>query len=78
MESDANQKSDGAQNAGVADLRTQLRTTLTVEFERALSSAVALTEDQRKALSKLVTDDGVTSQTILKALNAAKKDATNE
>jgi pimeloyl-CoA synthetase len=49
-----------------------------VEFERALSSAVALTEDQRKALSKLVTDDGVTSQTILKALNAAKKDATNE
>ena len=78
MESDANQQSDGTQSLGATDLRTKLRTTLTDEFQRALSAATAITEDQRKVLSELVADDHVTSQTILKALGPAKKDAANE
>ena len=77
MESEANQQCDGTQRADVADLRTQLRATLIDEFQQALSSAAAITEEQRNALRKIVTDDSVTSQAVLKALNTTRKDPPN-
>jgi hypothetical protein len=81
MENNANQQSDATRSAESVDLRTKLRITLNEEFQKALSLAAAITEDQRKALNKLVADDNVTSQAILKALNPvihAKEDTKNE
>jgi hypothetical protein len=78
MESDTKARSDTKQIVEIADLRTQLRTNLAAEFQQALCLATALTDEQRQALSKLVTDESATAQTILKCLTADKKAEPNE
>jgi len=78
MESDTQERSGLKQIVEIADLRTQLRTNLVAEFQQALCLATALTDEQRQALSKLVTDESVTAQTILKSLAPAKKTEPNE
>jgi hypothetical protein len=77
MEPDSIAQSDGKQSTKVADLRTELRTNLGTEFERALSRMASLTDEQRQALFKLVTDERVTEQAILKALAPTKKSESN-
>jgi hypothetical protein len=78
MENDAGKRHDIMQTTEIADLRTHLRNNLLAEFQEALNSKATLTVDQRQALIKLVTDDLVTSQAILKALNPVKKNESNE
>ena len=78
MESDSNERSDAKQIVEISDLRTQLRTNLAAEFQQALCLATALTDEQRQALSKLVTDESVAAHTILKSLAPAKKTEPNE
>ena len=76
MESDAKQRSGAS--GEIADLRAQLRINLIAEFQQTLRLATALTDEQRQALSKLVTDGGVTAQAILKSLTPVKKIEPNE
>lgn len=78
MESDPKQRTDVEQVVEIADLRTQLRANLVTEFQQALSLATTLTDEQRQALSKLVTDETVTAQAILKSLAPAKKTEPDE
>ena len=78
MESATKDRSDAKQIVEISDLRTQLRTNLAAEFQQALCRATALSDEQRQALSKLVTDESVTAQTILKSLAPAKKTEPNE
>jgi predicted DNA binding protein len=55
------------------DLRTELRSNLTDEFNIALSSCTALTDHQRTALSKAVSKGPITTATILQTLSATEE-----
>jgi hypothetical protein len=68
---DAQLESD--QSADPIDLRTELRSHLTDEFNTALSSCTALTDNQRSALSAAVSEGTVTTAAILQALGATKE-----
>jgi hypothetical protein len=49
MESNTQERSDAKQIVEIADLRTQLWTNLTAEFQPALCLATALTDEQRQS-----------------------------
>lgn len=57
-------------NATPTDLRTKLKHTLAAEYETAMSSKEGLTTDLRNRLVGLVRDEQVTTEAILKIINA--------
>lgn len=60
-------------SADPIDLRTELRSHLTDEFNTALSTCTALTVNQRSALSVAVSQGTVTTAAILQALDATEE-----